>query len=295
MNPLLRIGCPVWACADWRGRLFTRGAERKDYLAQYAQVFATVEGNSTFYALPSSAAVARWRDETPEHFRFCFKFPSDITHRAMLRNARADTHAFLKLMAPLGERLGPFMLQLGPRFGAAHLEQLRAYLRDLPTQFQYAVEVRHPDYFDQGANEAALHEVLRERAVDRCLFDTRCVHAGATHDRSTLQAQERKPTLPLRTSAVGSRPLVRFVGQNQAGAAEDYLDVWVETLVGWCNSGLEPYFFAHTPDDREAPDLARRMLQRLRRRLPQMPALADFPGEHEHAGRPPRAGQLSLF
>lgn len=41
----------------------------------------TVEGNSTFYALPSSAAGARWRDETPEHFRFCFKFPSDLTHR----------------------------------------------------------------------------------------------------------------------------------------------------------------------------------------------------------------------
>lgn len=295
MTPLLRIGCPVWACADWRGRLYTRGAERKDYLAQYAQVFATVEGNSTFYGLPSSAAVARWRDETPDHFRFCFKFPSDITHRAMLRNARADTHAFLKLMSPLGERLGPFMLQLGPRFGAAHLDQLRAYLRELSTQFQYSVEVRHPDFFDQGANEAALHEVLREHGVDRCLFDTRCVHAGAASDRSTAQAQERKPPLPLRTQAVGTRPLVRFVGQNHAAAAEEFLDVWIETLVGWCNSGLEPCFFAHTPDDREAPDLARLIHQRVRQRLPQLPALVGFPGEHETPARPLRAGQLNLF
>ncbi len=295
MPPSLRIGCPVWACADWRGRLFTRGAERKDYLAQYAEVFATVEGNSTFYALPSSAAVARWRDETPEHFRFCFKFPSDITHRSMLRNSRAQTHAFLKLMAPLGERLGPFMLQLGPRFGAAHLESLRAYLRELPSQFQYAVEVRHPDYFDQGANEAALHEVLREHAADRCIFDTRCVHAGAAIDPTTAQAQERKPQLPLRTQAVGLRPLVRFVGQNRAEAAEDYLDVWIDKLLEWCRAGLEPYFFAHTPDDREAPDLARRVHLRLRNLLPQLPALVDFPGEREAAACPPRAGQLSLF
>lgn len=295
MTSPLRIGCPVWACADWRGRLYTRGAERKDYLAQYAQVFGAVEGNSTFYALPSSAAVARWRDETPEQFRFCFKFPSEITHRSMLRNARAPTHAFLKLMAPLGERLGPFMLQLGPRFGAMHLEQLRAFLRELPTQFQYAVEVRHPDFFDQGANEAALHDMLRERGVDRCLFDTRCVHAGTAHDRSTAQAQERKPALPLRTQAVGLRPLVRFVGQNHAEAAEDYLDVWVGALTTWAGIGLEPYFFAHTPDDRQAPDLARLVHQRLRRLMPQLPALSDFPGECEARARPPRAGQLSLF
>ncbi len=295
MTPLLRIGCPVWACADWRGRLYTRGAERKDYLAQYAQVFATVEGNSTFYGLPSSAAVARWRDETPDHFRFCFKFPSDITHRAMLRNARADTHAFLKLMSPLGERLGPFMLQLGPRFGGAQLDSLRTFLRALPSQFQYAVEVRHPDYFDQGANEAALHEVLREHGVDRCLFDTRCVHSGATDDRSTAQAQARKPVLPLRTQAVGVRPLVRFVGQNQARAAEQHLDVWIDTLVDWCQTGREAYFFAHTPDDREAPELARRVHQRVCEAQLPLPTLAAFPGELETAKRPPAVGQLSLF
>jgi uncharacterized protein YecE (DUF72 family) len=295
MTASLRIGCPVWACADWRGHLYTRGAERKDYLAQYSQVFAAVEGNSTFYALPSSAAVARWRDETPTHFRFCFKFPSEITHRLMLRDARAESHAFLKLMAPLGERLGPFMLQLGPRFGVAQLDRLRTYLRELPNQFQYAVEVRHPDYFDQGANEAALHEVLREHGVDRCLFDTRCVHAGAARDRSTTQAQSRKPELPLRAVAIGERPMVRFVGQNRAPAAEPWLDVWVDTLTEWLTAGREAYFFAHTPDDREAPELARRVHQRLRQRLPQLPALAEFPGERETAARPPTAGQLSLF
>jgi uncharacterized protein YecE (DUF72 family) len=295
MSPTLRIGCPVWACADWRGHLYTRGAERKDYLAQYAQVYSTVEGNSTFYALPSATAVARWRDETPEHFRFCFKFPGDITHRMMLRDARAQTHAFLKLMEPLGERLGPFMLQLGPRFNGALLDRLRAYLRELPNQFHYAVEVRHPDYFDQGANEAALHEVLREHGVDRCLFDTRCIHAAASRDRSTAQAQARKPELPLRAVAIGERPMVRFVGQNQALAAEPWLDVWVDTLTDWLTAGREAYFFAHTPDDREAPELARRVHQRLRQRLPQLPALAGFPGERETAARPPTAGQLSLF
>lgn len=291
----LRIGCPVWACAHWRGGLYTRGAERKDYLSQYAQVFDTVEGNSTFYALPSAAAVARWRDETPESFRFCFKFPSDITHRSMLRNVRAETHAFLKLMAPLGVRLGPFMLQLGPRFGAANLDVLRAYLRELSHEFQYAVEVRHPDYFDQGACEAALHEVLREHDADRCIFDARCMHAGQALDPSTTQAQARKPLLPLRTQAVGRRPLVRFIAQNQVEPAEDYLNGWIDTLATWLRAGLEPYFFTHTPDDLRAPQLARRAHERARQVLPQLRAQSAFLGEVEAAAKPPAQGQLRLF
>lgn len=295
MGAMLRIGCPVWACGDWRGSLYTRGAERKDYLRQYAEVYATVEGNSTFYALPSAAAVQRWREETPAHFRFCFKFPSEITHRLQLRHARAETHAFLKLMAPLGERLGPLMLQLPPRFGGDQVDVLRAYLRELPGEFGYAVEVRHPEFFDQGAHEAALHELLRERGADRCVFDSRCLHAATDRERSTLQAQDRKPALPLRTQAIGRRPLVRFVAQNHAAAAEDYLDPWIDALESWCRAGLEPYFFAHTPDDREAPELARRVHQRLRARLPQLPALAAFPGECERTARAPEAGQLRLF
>lgn len=295
MGAMPRIGCPVWACADWRGSLYTRGAERKDYLRQYAEVFGTVEGNSSFYALPSAAAVQRWREETPGSFRFCFKFPAEISHRLQLRHARAHTHAFLKLMAPLADRLGPLMLQLPPRFGAGQLDVLRAYLRELPGEFDYAVEVRHPELFDQGANEAALHDLLRERGVDRCVFDTRCLHASPERDRATLEAQGRKPALPLRTQAVGTRPLVRFVAQNHVAAAEDYLDPWIDALESWCRAGLEPYFFTHTPDDRQAPELARRVLQRLRARLPELPALAIFPGEREAPRAPPKAGQLSLF
>lgn len=295
MVPLLRIGCPVWACAQWRGGLYTRGAERKDYLTQYAQVFDCVEGNSTFYALPSATAVTRWRDETPESFRFCFKFPSDITHRSMLRNVRAETHAFLKLMAPLGVRLGPFMLQLGPRFGGSHLDVLRAYMRELPREFQYVVEVRHSDYFDQGACEASLHEVLRDHDADRCIFDARCMHAGQAVDPSTAQAQSRKPLLPLRTQAVGRRPLVRFIAQNQIEPADAYLDGWVGTLTTWIRAGLEPYFFTHTPDDLLAPHLARHTHERVRRVVPDLPSLLQFPGEREAAARPPIPGQLKLF
>ncbi len=285
----------MWACADWRGSLYSKDAARMDYLPQYSRVFDTVEGNSTFYALPSPAAVARWRAETPPDFRFCFKFPSEITHRMMLRDTRLQTHAFLQLMAPLADRLGPLMIQLGPRFGPQHLETLRAYLRDLSAEFCYAVEVRHPQFFDQGPHEAALNEVLRQARVDKVLFDTRCVHAAQASDRSTREAQSRKPELALRLQATAQKPMVRFVGQNQVQPALEYLDVWVNQVAEWLGQGLTPYFFAHTPDDREAPALARVFYERVRALRPELPLLANFTGLAEAAANPSPSAQLSLF
>lgn len=291
----LRIGCPVWACADWRGSLYTRRAERKDYLTQYSQVYSTVEGNSTFYALPSAAAVSRWAQETPESFRFCFKFPSEITHRRMLRHCGALTQDFLQLMAPLQPRLGPFMIQLGPRFGASLLDVLRQYLRELPGQFDYSVEVRHADFFDAGPNEAALNDLLRERGVDRVIFDARCMYAASgITDPSTEQALARKPLLPLRLTATSSRPLLRFIGQNTVAAAEPYLEPWADQVVAWIHQGLQPYCFTHTPDDRHAPQLARLLYERIAARLPLLPAL-PAPASEQEAARPAVSVQLALF
>lgn len=296
METRLRIGCPVWACAAWRSRLYTRDAERKDYLPQYARVFSAVEGNSSFYALPTEAAVLRWREETPADFRFCFKFPQDITHRRGLRGAGDLTHAFFKRMDPLGERLGPFLVQLPGRFGPAQLDVLRAFLRGLPAGFSYAVEVRHPDFYDQGAHEAALNELLRDRGVDRGHIDTRCLQAATVIDESTRAALDRKPVLPLRTTTTGQRPFLRFVAQNQAAAASAWLAPWADTIAGWLAAGLEPHVFTHTPDDREAPDLARRLHHAVADRVAGLVPLAAFPGEAERLERKADAGsQLSLF
>lgn len=296
MGTRLRIGCPVWACSAWRGRLYTRDAERKDYLPQYARVFSTVEGNSSFYALPTEAAVLRWREETPADFRFCFKFPQDITHRRGLRAAGDLVHAFLKRMDPLGERLGPFLVQLPPRFGPAQLDILRAFLRSLPAAFGYAVEIRHPDFYDQGPHEAALNELLRDRGVDRAHIDTRCLQAATALDDSTRAALARKPVLPLRTTTTAERPFLRFVAQNQAAAASAWLLPWAETIAAWLAAGLEPHVFIHTPDDREAPELARRLHAAVAARLPSLAPLAAFPGESEVLERKGQSGpQLSLF
>ncbi|MBL9015869.1 MAG: DUF72 domain-containing protein, partial [Myxococcales bacterium] len=63
------LGCPGWGIKTWIGRLFAPGTKDKDFLARYAEVFNSVEGNTTFYALPTADTVARWRASVPDRFR----------------------------------------------------------------------------------------------------------------------------------------------------------------------------------------------------------------------------------
>ena len=84
---MIYIGLPQWQHPAWN-RIGLRD------LADYSRYFNCVEGNTTFYALPKAEIVHRWRDMTGDDFRFCFKFPSAISHKAALRGCEADIKAF---------------------------------------------------------------------------------------------------------------------------------------------------------------------------------------------------------
>jgi uncharacterized protein YecE (DUF72 family) len=255
--PRIRIGCPAWAHPPWAGRFFTAQARREDYLAQYASVFGAVEGNATFYGLPSADTVKRWAAEAPAEFEFCFKFPREVSHDRQLVGAEAATWLFFDRLAPLAGRLGSFLLQLPSDFGPARLDDLHRYLEALPRGFTYAVEVRHPDFFDAGPHERALTVLLTDMNMDRAIFDTRELFASKAGDEATLAAKRRKPQLPVRAAATGPRPMVRFVGDPEVARNESALEQWAQQLRHWLDDGRAPYFFVHHPDDLYAPDLGR--------------------------------------
>src|SRR5262245_286572 len=117
MGASFHLGCQGWAHDTWPGHFFTRRVKREEQMAQYASVFNAVEGNTTFYALQSPATIRKWCAEAPAHLRFCFKFHKEISHIRRLAGAEAATRNFFELLAPFGERLGPFFLQLEDTFG----------------------------------------------------------------------------------------------------------------------------------------------------------------------------------
>lgn len=157
------IGLPQWHHSAW-AKMGLRD------LADYARYFNCVEGNTTFYALPKQEVVMRWRDMTPESFRFCFKFPSIISHKAALANCQEDVDMFYRTLEPLGERIGQLWLQLPAAFAPVHLDRLWQFLDALPAGFDYGVEVRHADFFNKGEEERALNQGLHLRGINRAIL-----------------------------------------------------------------------------------------------------------------------------
>ncbi len=260
MTPLrYYLGCPVWSNKSWVGELFAADAKPADFLRQYSSVFNTVEGNTTFYALPKPASVRKWREETPPHFRFCFKFPKIISHQLRLKDAQRETLTFLNRLAPLADRIGSFFLQLPPSFDFNALPALENFLRSLPTEFNYAVEARHPDFFNALAAEEKFNALLQSLNVARAVFDTRGLHAAEVPDDDyfTLDAKRRKPKVPVRFVATNPYPFIRFVGHPVIENNEFHLLQWASAVVKWLAEGRKPYIFVHAPDDFYAPRLAR--------------------------------------
>lgn len=162
---MIYIGLPQWEHNAWSGIGLC------DF-ADYSRYFNCVEGNTTFYALPKQETVQRWHDMTHDKFRFCFKFSSDISHKAALRNCNADLQAFYHCLEPLHQRIGQLRLQLPATFGPDELPRMWQFFDALPKTFIYCVEVRHPVLFAKGEAERLLHQ----RGINRMILDSRAVH-----------------------------------------------------------------------------------------------------------------------
>ncbi len=279
------LGCPAWGIKEWAGSLYLKRARPADYLSQYAEVFNAVEGNTTFYSLPSPETVTRWQEATPESFRFCFKFPRPISHWQGLASTDDKVRVFLERLAPLGERLGPFMLQLPPGFGPDRGQLLERFLRALPEDFRYAVELRHPGFFADHDAVRRTDALLERAGCERVIMDTRALRSGDAEHPAVAGARHRKPDLPIQATALGKNPLVRFIGHPDEAVNRPWLERWSADLKRWIAEGREPYFFAHCPDNTPMPRFARE-LHALLSHSADVGEMPSWPGE---------GGQLSLL
>jgi uncharacterized protein YecE (DUF72 family) len=239
------LGCPGWGLKSWVGRLFPPGTRSTEFLDRYAEVFNTVEGNTTFYALPTADTVARWRSQVSDDFRFCFKFPRTITHDKQLVNADAEIDELIARVAPLEHKLGTLFLQLPPGF--THEDRLAGVLDRLPRAFHYAVEGRVADV-------TRFDEVCAARGVDVVILDTRGIHSSMSLEHAETRA--RKPNLPVVTRATADRPFIRCVPHETFAESRAIAEGWADQVAAWIRAGKTPYFFMHAPDDTYAPENA---------------------------------------
>lgn len=292
LSPRLILGCPLWAEPDWRGALYSAGADADQRLYEYAKVFGAVEGNTTFYALPPLDTVRRWASLLPANFHFCAKLPREVSHGDRLDANHPELLRFFRHMAPLEQRLGPIWLQLPASFSPLQLDQLQAFLDALPGDYRYAVEVRHLDFFRKDDHERRLNRLLHGRGVERTIFDSRGLFASGNTDVATLDAQQKKPRLPVHAIALGQQPTVRFIAGMDNQQSLRWLEPWVTKCVQWLEEGRSPIMFMHTPDNNLAPELARLFHAQLAQRIAELPPMAPWPGELEAQQAPQ---QSALF
>lgn len=267
----------MWTHKAWAGRSIPASTPRRGELAAYAQVVNAVEGNTTFYALPTRDVASHWAVSVPEHFRFMFKLPREVTHERKLRDADREVGLFLTATEPCHRLMDPISIQLPASFGPNDLSVLDAFLRSMTSQFRWAVEVRHRDFFDAGEHERRLNDLLFERGADRIILDSRAVFAGPRTTPAEHDAFENKPRLPVVAVATNDRPIVRFIGQTQAEHNPPFWEPWVDTVVRWIGDGRRPIVFIHTPDNVVAPELCREFHDAVANRTPLVPPLPDAP------------------
>lgn len=245
-------------------------------LVRYPRHINCVEGNTTLYALPKAEIVSRWYEQTHDDFRFCFKFPATISHQAALRNCDDLSHEFFTRLAPLASRIGQYWLQLPATFGPRDLPALWNFLDGLPREFSYGVEVRHPEFFAKGEAEQQFNRGLHQRSVNRVILDSRPVHSAVARTPAMIDAQKKKPKVPVHALVTAHHPLVRFIGSDDMAQNRDLFGVWLQKLPQWTQT-TTPYLFLHTPDIAQATELVDTLWNDLRSALPEIGDAPSIP------------------
>ncbi|MEQ8359261.1 MAG: DUF72 domain-containing protein [Cytophagales bacterium] len=243
-------GQPVWSAKGNIGKIYPKGTRPNQFLYHYSRQFNSIELNATYYKIPTQAQVISWREQTPEDFKFCPKFPQFISHRKKLSEKSDSLDEFLSNIYLFENRLGVSFLQLPPHFSPEHISELKKFIDLLPEDMSFAIEFRHEDWF---RNKSAWNEILtymHSKNIAAVITDT----------------PGRRDVLHLNlTNAIA---LIRFKGNNLHATDYQRIDQWVDRTLSFIDSGIrELYFFLHQEDESLGVELSQRYLKSLNANL----------------------------
>lgn len=282
------VGCPIWSFKGWVGNFYPEGTKPSEFLREYSRRLTTVEGNTTFYAVPSQDTLEGWLAQMQKTFRFCPKVPKAISHEGKLMDNLERAREFIRVMSQLGTRLGPMFLQLPPRYSPKLLPDLQAFLSSWPPEVRLAVEVRHPDWFDSPHDEA-LDQLLIDQNMARVTIDTRPIRdldgdkilAGSVY-QSLLEARGRKPNVPVIPRRTADFVFVRYIGHPRLESNFTFLDEWAEYFVSQLREEADVYAFCHSPENMTAPWICKELYQRIEKEV----AIPPLPWDEIESDKP---------
>ena len=257
------LGAPAWGSRAFVGTIYPPGSLAREYLKHYSRQFDTVELNTMYYRIPDLQTLVRWTNDTPDHFRFCPKFPKNLGTGPGFNSGQLNR--FLEAIDVLGEKAGHSFLQLPGYFEFRNWDALRSFLDFLPFGMPFSVEFRHPSWFAESRLRGEVLEELTQRGIGAVVTDV----AGR---RDVLHMQITAPEV-----------FVRFVGNS--GHPSDYvrLDQWASQIAGWCCLRMKAlYFIIHQPDEKQIGATAAYLARGIERHtglIVRYPKTHNFPGE----------------
>jgi uncharacterized protein YecE (DUF72 family) len=235
LRGLLRLGTCSWKYDSWKGLVYDRGKTYRpnDYLPDYARYFGSVEVDQWFWSLfpggprlPDPAVARLYAKSVPDDFVFTVKAPNSLTlthHYAKQTPANAALAntpnpafldrellcRFLEALSPLESKIGPVMFQfeyLNKQKMASKevfFDRVGAFIDKAPKGYQYAVEIRNPNYYStaffeflkghglgfvylDGYYMPPIGEVFEKFAPETASFQVVRLHGG---DRLEIEGQ----------------------------------------------------------------------------------------------------------
>lgn len=246
-NPKVYLGCAKWGRKEWIGKIYPPKTSEKNFLEHYVQHYNCIELNATHYKVYDEKSIAKWAEKaTGKDFIFCPKMYQGVTHRGTLSGKQALSDEFLKGIAAFKQHLGPIFVQVSDTFLPNRKDDLFAYLKSLPTDLQFFLEVRHHSWFADETIQNELFNFLKENNIGAVITDT-----SGRRDCNHLHL-----TIP--------KTFIRYVGNSLHPTDYTRVDEWIERIKYWIDKGIEEvYFFMHMHDEAFSPELTVYMVDKL--------------------------------
>ena len=238
-NPKVYVGCAKWGRTEWVGKIYPPKTKEKDFLQHYVEHYNCIELNATHYKVYGELGIKKWAEKAKDKdFLFCPKMYKGVTHFGSLKGKDFISNEFLRGVVAFEKHLGPIFVQVSDSFSPKRKEELFTYLKSLPTDLQFFLEVRHPDWFGKEKDREDMFNFLRENNMGAVITDTAgrrdCAHMHLT--------------LP--------KTFIRYVGNSLHHTDNTRIDAWIERVKYWLDKGIEElYFFMHMHDEATSPEL----------------------------------------
>jgi uncharacterized protein YecE (DUF72 family) len=154
--PSVNVGTSGWCYDHWNDSFYPKGVRGAKRLPYYAERFATVEVNSTFYRFPTDAMFTAWNGKLPPNFVLSIKGSRRITHCKGLPE-QSTVDYFLARISHF-EQAAVVLWQLPPhrKQDAAYLDGFLQTIKRAPDakRLRHSIEFRHPSWWHEATYAA---------------------------------------------------------------------------------------------------------------------------------------------